>query len=308
MATRRSKHTPLSAVFFKLLKQEYDRALAVLTPAHNRLRSSEQAKVEEADALFHQAILDQDLKAAEPFIAWANRVSPGILDLATIDAQARAVIAEEKKKGTKGLPLVPLVDGHRRADYARIDWYHGSRNPAHVRLRGICASGAADMIDPDPVGTRVPEKLWKQWSGEPPMSVARRWMSRGYDLGYSWLGYWREALWNWYVGLTDEGRQTMARTLGWPKAPSASKKTAEADLTADFLGDHLGLIWVSENITTARNYASKGGLMKLDLTRANIFGSWHDDLASGGEEVLVTPRSPEWCPQIPTSAIKFLKE
>ena len=199
------------------------------------------------------------------------------------------------------------MDGGSRESYRRVRWYHGSRAPHIVAVEGLCASSANGMVDTDPIGQKVPWRLMEPYGGQPPMSAVRRWQRQGYDLGYSWLGYWREALWGWYVSLSDAGRAAMATTLGWREIPSAKKTGDEADMTADFLGDALGLIWVSRNIRTAGNYARGGGaLFEVDLTRANIFGSWSDDLASGGEEVIVCPPSPAWCPQIPPRALKVM--
>ncbi len=289
-----------------MLHAQYNKSVSSLSAAHATSSRAEQEKIEEMDTLFHDGVRLNDMEKMRPLIEWANKVAPGSFNLSSP--------ASATRKSGVGVRRVPIVDGHRREDYAGENWYHGSRNAGRVLLEGMCASAPPDMIDADPLGNKVPAREFDKYVQPPPMSAVRRWQNRGYDLGYSWLGYWRERLWEWYVGLSSEGRKALAQALEWREIPSATRKmgSVEADATADFLGDSLGLIWISNNIRTASDYAKdssyggKGALFKVDLTKANIFGSWSDDLAGGGEEVLVVPPSPKWCPQIPVSALKLI--
>ena len=236
--------------------------------------------------------------------AYARLVRPVYQQLPTYTALRRKVlhVLDARYARPEFVRLVQPVRGYA-PDHWAGPYYHGTRALDAVVAEGICARAISYMVDPDPIGSRAPESWWARYGDQPPMSAVDKAQNRGYDFGYSWLGYWREAVFNWYAGLDPIDQRRVAWSItGLPKA-FPLKTTADRDFAADQLGD-LTLFFITERRSTAERYGrGDGGVLEVDPHYAQAFDIIADDLQGESSYAIIIP--PGICPQIDWRGLKY---
>lgn len=183
-------------------------------------------------------------------------------------------------------------------------YYHGTRTLDIIVAEGVCAPSISHMIDSDPIGARPPESWWARHGDQPSMSVVAKAQNRGYDFGYSWIGYWREAVFNWYAGLDLADQRRVAWSITGIPAAFSLKTVGDRDYAADQLGD-LTLFFITERRSTAESYGGGGGggVLEIEPRYAQAFDIIEDDLQGESSYAIIIP--PGICPQIDWRGLKY---
>jgi hypothetical protein len=229
--------------------------------------------------------------------------------LAVLRQKAAGALAKRYTR-TDFRPTVQPVRGYDPERFAGDGpYYHGTRAFDTIVAAGLCAGAIREMVDSDPIGDRAPASWWERYGDTPPMSAVNKAQNRGYDFGYSWLGYWREAVFNWYAHLDFADQRRVAWSItGIPEA-FPLKTSLERDATADALGD-LILFFITERVSTAESYGRErahepgaGAVLEVDPRYAQAFDVVEDDLQGESSYALIIP--PGICPQIDWRGLKY---
>lgn len=182
-------------------------------------------------------------------------------------------------------------------------YLHGTRALTEIVAEGVCARSIDQLVDSDPIGGSPPERWWARWGwgGNPPMSAVSKAQNRGYDFGYSWLGFWRERVFDWYKDLNADDKLLVAQALGYDQA-FPLKTVDQRDMAADLLGS-LTLFFVTERPRVAESYGHSGGVLEVDPRYAQALDIIEDDLQGEDSYAIIIP--PGICPQIDWRGLRY---
>lgn len=210
---------------------------------------------------------------------------------------------EEKLTTIEDLPY--RVTQFRNLSHLGIQ-FHGTRAEEHILRHGICIPPAAEYIHPPdqmPDPEDVPEHLREELdleSAEIFSPELADWMNeQGYSTEYDWQFLWRRYAWDWYKDLTPKQKKIFKIEARLPAYFKGKNYYSDVDI----LGEHISLFWVTESLTTAQEYSTKG-VYEVDCTQANAWGYFVDEIVSGQGNVLVLPVD---CIQIPGSALRRIQ-
>lgn len=212
-------------------------------------------------------------------------------------------VLDERYARPEFVRLVQPVRGFNPSQWTGPFW-HGTRAFDAIVAGGVCAESISHLTDSDPIGARPSERWWERYFYEPPMSAVSKAQARGYDFGYSWEGYWRETVYNWYTGLDPADQRRVAWSItGAPEAFSL-KTVSDRDGAANQLGD-LTLFFITERRSTAESYGRMpgGAVLEVDPNYAQAFDIIEDDLQGESSYAIIIP--PGICPQIDWRGLKY---